>query len=159
MSSRAPAAPPSASSPRLVIPNLRRFSGRSGWCGWSFGRRSFRRRSNSAWLTFHRGGCGARIGSAGHDHLRFLGVLCGTCFGLREHLVVFLFILIEIRDVEERVPLQANVDERRLHAGKNPADTPLVDSTHEPDVNLALVIDFDQLVVFQHGDLRLMRRR
>jgi hypothetical protein len=40
---------------------------------------------------------------------------------------VFFLLFEEIRDVEESVTLQSQVDKRGLHAGKNPGDTALVD--------------------------------
>ena len=39
---------------------------------------------------------------------------------------VFFLFFEEIRDVEKSVALEAEVDKRGLHAGKNPGDTALV---------------------------------
>jgi len=50
-------------------------------------------------------------------------------------LIVVLVVLIEIGDdirhVEEAIALEADVDERRLHAGEDFGDPPLVDVTDD----------------------------
>ena len=56
-----------------------------------------------------------------------------------------------VRDVEEPVAFEADVDERRLHAGQDFVDPALVDVTDDP----ALVFPFDEnlghQVVFENG--------
>jgi hypothetical protein len=96
--------------------------------------------------------------------LRGLGLLGGkargTGFSFLEDLVVlFLIFGEEIGYVEESIPFQPDIHERRLHAGQDAAHSPLVNTPRQAYIRVALVIHFHQLVVFQHGDLRLVRRR
>jgi hypothetical protein len=60
---------------------------------------------------------------------------------------IFLF-LHEIGDVEKCVALQAEVDECRLHPGKNPGYPTLVNGPGERVFVLPLVINLGELVVF-----------
>jgi hypothetical protein len=81
-------------------------------------------------------------------------------FGFLEDFLVFLLVLVkEIGNIQERVPVKANIDERRLHARENAVNAALVNATYQADVRIALEIHLYQLVVFQHCDLRLVWRR
>ena len=73
--------------------------------------------------------------------------------------VVLLGVFVEIGNVEEGVTIEADVHEGRLHAGQDPADPPFINPADQPRLRVALEVDFHQAVVFQHRDLRLMRRR
>ncbi len=52
--------------------------------------------------------------------------------------------------MDERGPLQADVDERRLHAGQYPDDLALVDIADDAPALCALDVDFLQDTVFDH---------
>ena len=73
--------------------------------------------------------------------------------GLR--VLVIFFVLIEIRnhvrDVEESIPLEAKIDERRLHAGQDLRDPALVDVADDAAILFALDEKFSELVVFENG--------
>jgi hypothetical protein len=80
-------------------------------------------------------------------------------FGFFEDLIVFFLVLVEIGNIEEGISVQADIDKRRLHARQNAADSTFINAADEADVGVAFEIHLDQTVVFQHGDLRLVRRR
>ena len=61
------------------------------------------------------------------------------------------------RDVEEGVALEADVDERRLHAGQHPRHPPLVDVADDAAMVAALEEDLGQPIVFEHRDAGLVR--
>jgi len=66
-------------------------------------------------------------------------------------IVVVLFQLHEVGDVEEGVALQADVDEGRLHAGKDASDATFVDGSCQGVLILALKIDFREQIVFDQA--------
>ena len=57
----------------------------------------------------------------------------------------------DVGDVEEAVALEAEVDERRLHAGQDLRDPALVDVADDAALPLALDEDFGDEVVFENG--------
>ena len=63
----------------------------------------------------------------------------------------------DLSDVEKRVALEADVDERRLHPGEDLGDPPLVDVADDAALILALDEDLDDLVVLENGDARVVR--
>jgi hypothetical protein len=70
---------------------------------------------------------------------------------LFDFVALFLvFKLQEVSDIQERVPLQPEVDKGGLHAGKHAGHTPVVDGTREGVLVFAFVINFSELVVFQN---------
>ena len=74
----------------------------------------------------------------------------------RRLLVVFerlehLLRIDDVRHVQEAVALEAEVDERGLHAGQHFRDAALVDVADDPAIPLALDEEFDQLVVLEDG--------
>ena len=62
-----------------------------------------------------------------------------------------------VAHVEEGVALQATVDERRLHAGKDAGDPALVQVADQPALAMALERDLGQAIVLEHRDARLVR--
>ena len=64
----------------------------------------------------------------------------------------------KISDIEEGVAVEADIDERRLHAGKHARHFAVVDGAGEGVFVLALVIDLSELVVFKDGQTRFVRR-
>jgi hypothetical protein len=79
---------------------------------------------------------------------------------LFEDLVEFFLIFKEeIRNVEKSVSLKTDIHKRGLHARQHTADTAFVNPADQPDVCIPFIIHFDQFVVFQHCDLRLVWRR
>ena len=63
----------------------------------------------------------------------------------------------KIGDVEEGIAFEANVDEGRLHAGKDAGDAAFVDGASEGVFVLAFVIDFRQTIVFDECQPGFMR--
>src|SRR5512143_1814583 len=61
-------------------------------------------------------------------------------------------------DVEERVALETDRNERRLHPGQDPVDAAEVDVADETLAAAALVQDFHGAAVLQDGNPRLRRR-
>ena len=75
-----------------------------------------------------------------------------------ERLVVELLeILDDVGDVEKRVALQPEVDEGRLHAGKDLRDAPFVDVADDGAMARPLDPKLDDLPVLEDGDSGLMR--
>jgi hypothetical protein len=123
----APALAPAARSPRAALGTVARLRSRR-----RFQRRSRRRRS------FGYGRLAPAAAVPGAAVLRHLVELVGVFFE-------------EIRDVEEAVALQAQVDEGRLHARQHAGDAPLVDTARQRVFVGALEVDLDQLAIFENG--------
>jgi hypothetical protein len=66
-----------------------------------------------------------------------------------DYFVVLLVILEEIRDIQKCVPFQADVHEGGLHARKHTRNLALMNAAGKGVLVLALMVDFDQLVVFE----------
>jgi hypothetical protein len=64
-------------------------------------------------------------------------------------LIDVLVFLQEIRDIEERISLQAKVHESGLHSGQHSRHPPLVDTARERILMGALEVYLHQLVVFE----------
>jgi hypothetical protein len=64
----------------------------------------------------------------------------------------------KVCDVEEGIPLEADVDEAGLHARQNARHAAVIDGPREGVFILALVIDFRESVIFDDGKPRLVRR-
>jgi hypothetical protein len=67
----------------------------------------------------------------------------GGGVGVRVAVVVVLEIFENIADVKESIAIEADIDERRLHAGKNAGDFAFVDATDEGELFFALDVNFD----------------
>jgi hypothetical protein len=65
-------------------------------------------------------------------------------------LVVLFVVLEEVGNIQERVPIQSDIDECRLHSGQNTRDPAFVDAAGQRILVFALMVDFDHLVVFDH---------
>jgi hypothetical protein len=65
----------------------------------------------------------------------------------------------DLSDVEEGVALEPDVDEGRLHPGEHLRHPPFVDVADHAALILALDEDFDDLVVLEYGDARVVRPR
>jgi hypothetical protein len=89
---------------------------------------------------------------SGRRALQFEDALLGS----RHHLVVFFVVLEEIRDIEEGVPAQTDVDKRRLHPGQDAGDSPFMNGASQRIFILTLVVHLDDLVVFQHRHTRFV---
>src|SRR5579885_705212 len=70
-----------------------------------------------------------------------------------------LMFLKKIGNVEERVALQTQIDEGRLHARKDARYTAFVNAARQRIFIGSLKIDLDQLIVFEDGYFRLMAIR
>jgi hypothetical protein len=57
--------------------------------------------------------------------------------------IVILKIFENVADVQEGIAIQADINERRLHAGKNAGDSAFVDAADQRELFFALDIDFD----------------
>ncbi len=71
-------------------------------------------------------GAGARADRIGRGALR-LGLLL-LFFGAARYAVVFFNFLEHVADVEERVGIEADIDEGRLHAGQHAGDSTFIDA-------------------------------
>src|SRR5438105_5522035 len=65
----------------------------------------------------------------------------------------------DVGDVEEAVAFEADVDERRLHAGEDLRDAALVDVADDAALPLALDEDLGHEVVLEDGHYRLVAIR
>jgi hypothetical protein len=74
-------------------------------------------------------------------------------------LLIFLVIFEEIGNVQEGIAFQANVHERRLHAGKHPRNPAFMNTTRQRVFLLALKINFDKLIVFEYRHASLVAIR
>jgi hypothetical protein len=90
------------------------------------------------------------------SHLAFTGY---PCLRLGENPLVLVGVLQEVGNVKEGITFQPDVHKRRLHARQDTTNAALVDSTHQPDIDVALVVHFNNLVVLHETNLRLMGRR
>ncbi len=70
--------------------------------------------------------------------------------------VEILVFFEEVRDVQERVPLQPYIDKCRLHPGQDTRDAPLMDTARQRILVGALEINFHQLIVFNQRYLGLV---
>ena len=70
--------------------------------------------------------------------------------------VEVLVLFEEIRDVEERVALQAHIDKCRLHSGQDARDAPFVDTARQRILVGALEVNFHQLIVFDQRHFGLV---
>jgi hypothetical protein len=67
----------------------------------------------------------------------------GRGVGVRVAVIVVFEIFENIADVEEGIAIEADIDERRLHAGENAGDFAFVDATDEGELFFALDVNFD----------------
>ena len=70
--------------------------------------------------------------------------------------LVLLEVFEHVGDVEERVALEAEVDERRLHPGQDLRHAPFVDVADDRPMPRALDPELDDLTLVEHGDARLV---
>ncbi len=63
--------------------------------------------------------------------------------GVAVAMVVVVEVFEDVADIEESVAVEADVDESRLHAGKNAGDFTFVDAADEGELFFALDVDFD----------------
>ena len=78
----------------------------------------------------------------------------------RDHVgqvVVMLFQLHKVGNVEEGVAFQADIDKRRLHARQNAGDAALIDGACEGVFVFALEVDFREQIVFHQAHLGFVR--
>jgi hypothetical protein len=62
---------------------------------------------------------------------------------VRLTVIVILEVFEDVADVQERVAIQADIHECRLHARQNPRDFSLVNAAHERELFLTLNVDLD----------------
>jgi len=67
--------------------------------------------------------------------------------GSRYQLVVLLCVLEEVGNIEERVALQTDIDERRLHSRQYLRHSSFIDIAHDSFRALSLDHEFDEFVV------------
>ena len=71
---------------------------------------------------------------------------------------VILPVAPDVRDVQKRRALAADLDESRLHARQHANDASHIDVTHEPARGSALDVQLVGRAVLDHCDARLLRR-
>src|SRR4051794_27228470 len=97
------------------------------------------RRALQSWIAgrLQRGSCLlVRVGMRAIDYLL-------------EIFLIFLFFQ-KVSYVKESVTFESDIDECRLHSGKNSCDASFVDGTRQRVFVLTLKIDFGELLVFDH---------
>ena len=72
--------------------------------------------------------------------------------------VAVLPMLPDVGDVQERRALEADLDERALHAGQHPRDAAQVDVADESARAGALDVQLLHHALLEHGDARFLRR-
>jgi hypothetical protein len=73
--------------------------------------------------------------------------------------LIFLDAFHEVGHVQERVALESDLDERRLHARKHACDFTFVNGSREGVFVLAFEIDFYDLIIFDDGEFGLVGGR
>ena len=71
---------------------------------------------------------------------------------------VFVFFK-EIRDVQERIAFQSQIDERRLHPRQHARNSSFMDASRQGILRPPLKVNLDQLVVFENRHLGLVAVR
>ncbi len=72
--------------------------------------------------------------------------------------VVVFFQLHEVGDVKECIALEADIDESRLHSGKDARDAAFVDGSSEGVFVLAFHVDFREKIIFHQAHFGFVRR-
>lgn len=67
----------------------------------------------------------------------------GRCVGVRVAVIVVFQIFENVADVEERIAIEADVNESGLHAGEDAGDSAFVDAANEGELFFALDVNFD----------------
>jgi hypothetical protein len=119
-------------------------------CRWSCTRGRFGRHVRSGRLEILHGGDWSNAGNSGRRLQRAIQ-LEDLLLYAGHNLVVFVVIFEEIRNVEKRIPLQADIDERRLHARKHARHSSFMNAASQRVFILALVENLDYLIFFQDG--------
>ena len=123
----------------------RRGDARTGWEASAGGAAAWR---NSSSTLPERSRCGQYRGSGAPP----LPVqLQRLVFDAADHLLVLLVILEEIGDVKERIALQADIDEGRLHSRQNARYATFVDAAGQRIFIFALEENFAYLIVFENS--------
>ena len=65
------------------------------------------------------------------------------CIGVRMAVIVVFQIFKNVADVEERIAIEADVNESGLHAGEDAGDSAFVDAADEGELFFALDVNFD----------------
>ncbi len=73
-------------------------------------------------------------------------------------IVVMLLQFHKVRNVEESIAFQANVDESRLHAGQHARYFSFVDGSSEGVLILAFHVDFREQIIFHQAHLGFVGR-
>jgi hypothetical protein len=74
---------------------------------------------------------------------RRIGGHSGGGIGMRVAVIVVFEIFENIADVKESVAIEADVNERRLHAGEDAGNSAFIDAADEGELFFALDVDFD----------------
>src|SRR5690242_5665794 len=115
-------------------------------------------RSRSGLLLSRRGVRASQIFS-GKQFDRLRGAAVAVSLLPAMAVIVVFKILEDVADVQKGVPIEADIDERRLHPGKDPRHSAFVDASDQRELFFALDVDFDQLTFFQNCDAPLMGGR
>src|SRR4029077_2409669 len=66
--------------------------------------------------------------------------------------IIVFQVFENVADVQERITIEADVHESRLHAGEDPGDFSLVDAAAEREFFLPADLDFDYRAFFENRD-------
>ncbi len=133
-STLAPAAARTPSAPLSAVPiGPRRAHGALNWRRQWVDNREWRRRNDGGRFQVRRAddGCG-RLNLLQAQHL---------LFHVTHYLVVLFVVFEEVRNVKEGIALQADIDERRLHARQHTRYPAFVNAARQRVFLLALKID------------------
>jgi hypothetical protein len=90
-------------------------------------------------------GAGDMRFAGGRGYMRSpIGMVGGTVWGMLVRMVVIVIFEIfeNVADVQEGVAIKADVDESRLHTGKDASDFPFIDAADESELFFALDVNF-----------------
>ncbi len=74
-----------------------------------------------------------------------------TFFGRADNSVIFIRVFKKIRDIEEGISFQTDIDKGRLHPRKHLGHSTLADASDNPLVPFALDVDFNDFAALQDG--------
>jgi hypothetical protein len=88
-----------------------------------------------------------------------LGAVFSAAAGGSDPVIIFAGLFLEVCDIEERIALQSDLHEGRLHARQHTRDPTLVNAADEGILVGALKENLYQLLVFKDGKFRFVAIR
>ena len=95
---------------------------------------------------------GGAVGGRGDCSGWLLGLLrAAGGRGHRNLVELFITFIEEVRLIEKRVPVESDIDERRLHPRQDSSDASFVDAAGQGMLRLAFYVKFNKVVILQDG--------